>query len=262
MNHLLEKATSQTVKHMLSPGIRPRHRQRGPGRPPYDSAETREALMDAAEELFSTVGVEATSIRSVNAAAGLAPVAVHYHFKTKDRLLEAVILRRGRAVARRAAEVLDALEGEGRPPTPQDVVRTITIPYRELLERDPVGGVRWLRLLAQLVLAQDPRLSRLNAGPKGLEERVERFVRWALADVPEPLLETAWRIAFSLLMLMLGNSDARIAHGGRKGRRISKTHIDTLVELVAIGFAGVLAAHPAAPTGKPRRPAKPRGVGR
>jgi AcrR family transcriptional regulator len=218
--------------------------------------------MDAAEKLFATYGVEGVSIRSINAAAGLAPVAVHYHFKTKDRLLKAVILRRGREVARRAAEVIDTLEAAGRPPAAHDVVRMATIPYRELLDRDPVGGVRWLRMLAQLVLTQDPRLSRLNTGPRGLDERIARFVRWALPDVPEPLLETAWRIAFSMLMLMLGNSDARIVRGGGNGRRISKTYIDTLVDLVAIGFAGVLVQHPAALTGKPRRAPKARGVRR
>jgi AcrR family transcriptional regulator len=233
-------------------------RRRGPGRPPYDSAKTRTALMDAAERLFASVGVEGVSIRAINAAAGLAPVAVHYHFKTKDRLLEAVILRRGKAVARRARELIDALESQGRPPTPQDLVRLATVPYRELLEREPVGGGRWLRLLAQLVLTQDRRLSRLNAGPRGLDERIERFVQWALPDVPKPRLERAWRIAFSLLMLMLGYSDARIAPGSGNGRRISQTYIDTLVELVAIGFAGVLAEEPAAASGPPGRPTQAR----
>ncbi|MFN8626944.1 MAG: TetR/AcrR family transcriptional regulator [Candidatus Binatia bacterium] len=241
----------------------PRNRQRrGPGRPPYDSAETREALMDAAEKLFASDGIEGVSIRSINAAAGLAPVAVHYHFGTKDRLLEAVILRRGRAVAQRARELIDAMEAEGKPPSAAGLVRLATVPYCELLTRDPVGGARWLRLLAQLVLAEDPRLSRLNAGPRGLDERIDRFVRWALPDVPKPLLEMAWRIAFSIVMLMLGNSEARIARRGDGGRRASTDYINTLVELVAIGFAGVLGHDAVGKTGTPRRAAKGRGGGR
>jgi AcrR family transcriptional regulator len=218
--------------------------------------------MDAAEELFSTFGVEGVSIRSVNAAAGLAPVAVHYHFRTKDRLLEAVILRRGKAVARRAAELLDALEAERRAPTAPDVVKAIAIPYRELLERDPVGGLRWLRLIAHLVLTQDPRLSRLNAGPRGLEERFSRFVRGAFPGVPQQLLETAWRISFSILMLMLGNSDARIVHGAGGGSQISETYVNTLVELVGSGFAAVLAQKHVTPTRTPRRAVKVQSVRR
>ncbi|MFN8628716.1 MAG: helix-turn-helix domain-containing protein [Candidatus Binatia bacterium] len=50
--------------------------------------------MDAAEELFATFGVEGVSIRSINAAAGLAAPSVHYHFGSKDDLLSAVLRRR------------------------------------------------------------------------------------------------------------------------------------------------------------------------
>jgi AcrR family transcriptional regulator len=212
--------------------------------------------MDAAEELFSAFGVEGVSIRSVNAAAGLAPVAVHYHFRSKDRLLEAVVLRRGKAITRRAAELLDALEAHGKPPTAQDVIRAIAIPYRELLESDPVGGLRWLRLIGRLVLAEDPRLHRLNAAPGGVEERLSRFVHWAFPDVPEGLLEMAWRISFGILMMMLGNSDARLVHEGGGPGKVSETYVDTLVDLVATGFAGAMAAKRLGPHGKRRRPAK------
>lgn len=215
--------------------------------------------MDAAEELFSNGGVEGVSIRSVNAAAGLAPVAVHYHFRSKDRLLDAVILRRGKAVARRAAELLDALAADGKTPTADAVIRAVVIPYRELLESDPIGGLRWLRLVARLVLAEDPRLHRLNAGPRGLEERFSRFLRSAFPDVTPQLLERAWRISVTILMLMLGNSDARIVHGAGAGRtKTSDAYLDTLVDLVATGFAGVMAGKRVTPLSKATRAARTR----
>jgi AcrR family transcriptional regulator len=215
--------------------------------------------MDAAEELFSTYGVEGVSIRSIEAAAGLAPAAVHYHFRSKDRLLKAVVLRRGKAVARRAGELLDTLAAGGPPPATQEVVKALATPYLELLQRDPVGGLRWARLMARLVLAQDPRLRRLNAGPDGLEQRFWRFVRRAFPGVPEQLLETAWSISFNILMLMLGKSDTwAVSPGAHSKGQISKTAVDTLVDFVASGFAVVMAAKNGSPPRSRGRAAKAR----
>ena len=53
---------------------------------------TREKLLDCAEELFAEHGLEGVSLRTINAEAGLSPAALHYHFGTKDRLVE-VLLR-------------------------------------------------------------------------------------------------------------------------------------------------------------------------
>jgi AcrR family transcriptional regulator len=143
----------------------------------FDSALTREALLDAAEELFATFGVEGTSIRSINAAAGFAPTAVHRHFGSKDRLLEAVVRRRGDATAARQRELLDALPVDERTPMALDLVEVWALPYRELIEHDTVGGFRWLQLLARLVLAQDPRMAKLSS-EFGLVQRLPRTVRY------------------------------------------------------------------------------------
>src|ERR1700750_1665458 len=47
----------------------------------------REAILAAAEELFSTNGFTAVSVRDIAQAAGANPGSVTYHFKTKDGLL-------------------------------------------------------------------------------------------------------------------------------------------------------------------------------
>ncbi|MFN8628335.1 MAG: TetR/AcrR family transcriptional regulator [Candidatus Binatia bacterium] len=218
--------------------------RRGPGRPPYDSAETREMLVGAAEELFATLGVEAVSIRSINAAAGLAPAAVHYHFYSKDRLVDAVIRRRGEAAFERMSGLLANVEAGRKRPTVRALVDAIAIPYREMLERDPVGGSRWQRFIARLVLSQDQRLRRLTAGSQGLDARFLRALCRTFPEVPAQTLEAGWRIAITTLIQMLGNSDARLmrAVGEREGQ-ISTAYGDMLVEFVAAGFASLIAAH-------------------
>lgn len=52
--------------------------------------ETRDAILDAAERLFSEHGFDGTSIREMTRAAGVNVAAVHYHFGTKEAVLRAV----------------------------------------------------------------------------------------------------------------------------------------------------------------------------
>jgi AcrR family transcriptional regulator len=69
---------------------------------------TRDRLMDAAFAVVARDGLEAASVKSIAAQAGIAPGLVHYHFASKDALLEAALRRavedyRARGDARRKA---------------------------------------------------------------------------------------------------------------------------------------------------------------
>lgn len=55
-------------------------------------AETRQAILDAARELFVTDGVEATTMRAIAAKIGYTPTAIYHHFRDKDALLEELCL--------------------------------------------------------------------------------------------------------------------------------------------------------------------------
>ena len=50
-------------------------------------AETRQAILDAARELFVSEGVDATTMRAIAAKIGYTPTAIYHHFKDKDALL-------------------------------------------------------------------------------------------------------------------------------------------------------------------------------
>lgn len=218
--------------------------RRRPGRPSFDSAQTRTALLDAAEELFANFGVEGTSIRSINAAAGFAPTAVHRHFGSKDRLLEAVVRRRGNAMAARQRELLDALAAESRRPTALCLVEAWATPYRELIEHDPVGGFRWLQLLARLVLAQDPCMTKLSS-EFGLVQRLTRVAPLVFPGVPEPHLQRGLLIALGTLIQMMANRDIWTAHDAKEEvNRKPKTDADMLVRFVASGLGELMASTP------------------
>lgn len=60
---------------------------------------TREAIMDAALELFAARGVTSTSIDDIAAAAGIAKGSIYYNFESKAGLVEAIMARNSTLLA-------------------------------------------------------------------------------------------------------------------------------------------------------------------
>ncbi|HET7900467.1 MAG TPA: TetR family transcriptional regulator [Candidatus Nanopelagicales bacterium] len=57
------------------------------GRRPSGSTDTRQAILDAARELFAEKGFERTTMRAVGERAGVDPALIAYWFGSKDGLL-------------------------------------------------------------------------------------------------------------------------------------------------------------------------------
>ncbi|MER5325866.1 TetR family transcriptional regulator [Streptosporangium roseum] len=82
-------------------------------------AGTRERLIAAAEELFSTRGIEAVSLNEIVRASGARnATALQYHFGDRAGLLRAVLDKHGRDVDERRHAMLDAYELD-RPRAPR-----------------------------------------------------------------------------------------------------------------------------------------------
>jgi len=74
------------------PAPAPPPRQRRPGRPTARTTDAgqRKRLIDAAVMLFARHGVAATSTKAIAAEAGVTPALVHYYFRDRELLLDAV----------------------------------------------------------------------------------------------------------------------------------------------------------------------------
>src|SRR5262252_5809342 len=83
---------------------------------------TKDRILDAAEALFMEHGFEATSLRSITAAAGVNLAAVNYHFGSKEELFQAVLTRRLDPMNQERIELLEALEREPKPPSCEKVI--------------------------------------------------------------------------------------------------------------------------------------------
>jgi len=88
-------------------------------------ASTKETILSAAEQLYAENGFAGTSVRAITTAAGVNTAAIHYHFGSKEALIEALIARRAEPVNRARLDRLDQIE-EANPQGP--------LPLEEVLE--------------------------------------------------------------------------------------------------------------------------------
>ena len=77
----------------------------------------RELLLSAALKLFATHGIDAVSIRAVNREAGLGAASAHYHFGTKEALLDAVLEMHVDKVSERVGESAREIASAGNAAT-------------------------------------------------------------------------------------------------------------------------------------------------
>lgn len=87
-------------------------------------AETRQAILDAARELFVTDGIEATTMRAIAAKIGYTPTAIYHHFADKDALIVELCMADFRALG-------SAMHKIGRIEDPVERLRRMGMAYTD-----------------------------------------------------------------------------------------------------------------------------------
>ena len=155
---------------------------------------TKDRLLDTAERLFAQNGVEATSLRTITAEAGVNLAAVNYHFQSKEALLHAVIARRLNPVNERRLAMLDACEaatGGGQLPL-EPVLDALLRPVFEMLS----GQAKEFTPIMGRIFTESAELTE-QVFQKHLAHVAQRFVPAFQRALPDlPLVELLWRLQF------------------------------------------------------------------
>jgi AcrR family transcriptional regulator len=158
--------------------------------------DTKTRILDTAERLFAHHGIEATSLRTITAEAGVNLAAVNYHFQSKEALMHAVIARRLDPINQRRLAMLDAYEVEaaGAP-----------VPLHQLLDAmlRPI-----FEMLSSPAKPFAPMMSRIFTESSDLTEKVfqkhmahvlARFFPALERALPHlPRTELLWRMQFMM----------------------------------------------------------------
>jgi AcrR family transcriptional regulator len=153
--------------------------------------DTKQKILDTAERLIGEQGYAATSLRQIIAEAGVNLAAVHYHFGSKEELLDDVVLRRAGPVNEARIAMLDRIEaatGDG-PPAVERVLEAFLLPTAEAASRHP----QFVRLMGRM-LAEGMMPGLLQKHFQVAAGRFLGVLRKALPDLPAD--ELLWRVHF------------------------------------------------------------------
>ena len=212
------------------------------------SDRARDALLDAAEELFARNGIGAVSNRRIVEHAGAANhSAVAYHFGGRDGLLRALVGRHHEEMSRRRRELMEQL---GDSPNIHELVSARLRPLFELLDSLPKPSWR-----AQFI-------SQMSAVPSAVEVVKEvvadanlpddlRFINGAVDGIPESVLRGRAYLLGSMVIGVCADQEAKMNEDVNKGswEQVGRFLIDAA--------AGMLGAPVTDPDGAVRYPNVP-----
>jgi AcrR family transcriptional regulator len=187
-------------------------------------------LMEVAERLFATKGIEAVTLSEIQQAACQSNTSViRYHFGSRDGLIRSLISYRQHSLGTDRQEMLARMRDEGKEADPRAVVWLLVRP----LANSIAAGEMFVPFLARL--SEDPR-ARVDYWPDHLEdewtqERLEELVDAALQDLPERIRRgRTFQLYIGLISVL--------AAAARSGRGLSEAQLHNYVDM----WVGMLTA--------------------
>jgi AcrR family transcriptional regulator len=227
----------------------------------------REAILSAAELLFSTRGFNAVSIRDIALEAGANPGSITYHFKSKDGLLLEIYKRHCGPMnkrriellvaARRVRDVQDRLEA---------IVRAYVQPAFSSSSDLAGGGARFTRLRAVMSAEGNAVVGRIIA--EIFDDTTNAFIEAIEESLPHlPRTTIVWRSQFLLgalyYTLVSPERVTRLSRGEADGADMA----EAIEQLVASTVASLQASDvdhidTASPRPKPTQPSAKSAAGK
>ena len=129
-----------------------------------DIKDTKDIILDTAEDLFADKGFHGTSVRAITSKAGVNLASVNYHFGTKEALIESVFERRFNPInamrTERMTEVLDKARKARKKPALTDVLGAFVSPLFEGEEENACLG-KMSALIQMAHTGQDPSVMQI-----------------------------------------------------------------------------------------------------
>lgn len=217
--------------------------------------ETRHAIVAAAIKVIAEHGVEGSSLRSINLAAGSKnSSAAHYHFGSKLAVLEAALHLIYAEVARGQDPLFSALEArarQGRPVGVREVLEAGYLPYLALLTR-PVYGPVAAKFVSRILVESDSDIQAVvNRLVAPMMHRTLALLKTALPHLSEAALQL--RIVITVTNVIHGAGDIAAIQNSPFGDLSGDSPMNTIHNLFEYMTAAVSAPYvPLAPSDEAR----------
>jgi AcrR family transcriptional regulator len=199
-------------------------------------SDTKHRILVSAERLFAENGFDSTSLRTIIADAQVNLAAIHYHFHSKEALLDAVILRRLEPINRRRLEMLEACEqaAGANPASLETVIEAFLAPaLRVALDQH---GTIFTKLMGRIFTEKSlvPRMK------SHMGEMLNRFIQAFQKAAPElPREEVFWRMQFlggAMALTLLRGKDLEAISNGLCDTSDVEATLRRLIDFAAAGF--------------------------
>lgn len=193
--------------------------------------KTKDKLKYVAQQLFAERGIDGVSVREIVHAADQKNMAsLHYYFRTKEQLLKELLQDAANAIENRRTELLDALEGEGGPTSPMEILR-IFIECAVIEDDDPrsLSNVRLFLMAAQT----DPALvfGTIDDTRDSAYLRCLEHLRGFMSDMDEQVMERRLFLLQQYVFNVLASRERALsANGHQKGLWVTDEMLNELVE--------------------------------
>lgn len=159
--------------------------------------DTRSRILAASEGLFADRGFSATSVRMITSRARVNVAAMHYHFGSKDQLIQELFALRLSPLNRQRLELLGRchVDSNGRAPSLEKILEAFVRPPVQLISDPERGGLRFMQLLSRAFNSPDAAVREMIYGQ--FAEVIERFSGALAPMLPHLSREEAfWRFHF------------------------------------------------------------------
>lgn len=154
--------------------------------------DTKQKILDTAERLFGEHGYASVSLRQVIAEAEVNIAAVHYHFGSKEDLLDAVLLRKIGPVTAQRMENLDRVLAEAgdQPPCVEKLLEAFLLPTAAVAQSNPI----FVKLMGRMIVeGLMPQIAEKHFRESGL--RLVAALSRSLPHLTQD--ELMWRVHFA-----------------------------------------------------------------
>lgn len=201
---------------------------------------TKQRILDVAELKFAEHGYAGASLRGIIAAAHVNLAAVHYHFRSKEELLEAVLLRRAGPLNEERLRLLDAAEAKAGPAGAQveSVIEAFIGPPLRLVITSGGEGKIFAKLVGRLYAESGESFFQMIK--KHFAVIALRFATALHKACPE-LSEEELRWRFHCMAGVMAHTLVHWDHldvlsNAKRGKHDVNAVLDRLVRFLAAGF--------------------------
>lgn len=199
--------------------------------------DTRRELILAAERLFAERGIEGVSLREINLAAKQRNTsAAHYHFGSKDALVDAIFEFRRSEIGRRRDEMLDVFGTGENDGGARGLAEALILPLAKETHEDAEGS-RYLEFLAHLFLSSPAQVGPIMRKHQAADGRWVKKASEVLPHIPRRLLWTR-------LFLMGRHVVISLAVYQRRGLVVDEVGFEAYLSDMIDAVAGYIAASP------------------